>query len=121
MIVRKLVVLKNRQILNTGKFTHDFAIEVPDFEEVKGAAQKNLKKYSYEALVATLRVYILSTNLLKNKYKIAKERIQKIKRGGKANLIVEPKEENKFLKMMSDYKRKIKKIKKKIKQEEGLK
>ncbi|MCX6747816.1 MAG: hypothetical protein NTW98_02640, partial [Candidatus Nomurabacteria bacterium] len=55
MIGRRLVILKRKHVLRAEAFTYDFAIEVPDFDEVKDVAHKNLKKISYKALVYTLR------------------------------------------------------------------
>ncbi len=117
MIGRKIYVLKNTHIT----YTHDFAIEVPDLKEVGQIANKNWKKYSYLALVLTLRTYLISFNFLKKKYKILKNKIKEIKRkNNKIDTVQKEIEANKFLKMMSDYKKKISKIKKKIKEEEGL-
>lgn len=121
MIGRRLVILKRKHVLRAEAFTYDFAIEVPDFDEVKDVAHKNLKKISYKALVYTLRAYLISLNILKNKYKELSERIKKMKnRNGDDAQVPEIREANKFLKMMTEYKTKITKIKKKIKEEEGL-
>lgn len=117
MVGRKIFVLKNTNPTHT----HDFAIEVPDLKEVGQIANKNWKKYSYLALVLTLRAYLISFNFLKKKYKILKNKIKEIKRkDSKVSTVQKEIEANKFLKMMSDYKKKISKIKKKIKEEEGL-
>lgn len=117
MVGRKVYMLKNTQVV----YTHDFAIEVPDLKEVGQMANQSWKKYSYLALVLTLRAYLISFNFLKKKYKVLKNKIRNIKRrDNKVNTVQKEIEANKFLKMMSDYKKKIKKIKKRIKEEEGL-
>ena len=125
MIGRRLVVIKNKQTINAESFAHDFAIEVPDLEEVKDVTSKNLRNLGFVLLVATLRIYILSLDFLKKKYKILKNKIKEArqKRMGKlGNMsnISEEREANKFLQMMSEYKTKIRKIKRKIREEEGL-
>ena len=44
----------------------DFAIDVPDFEEVKNILVKKSKRYGYIALVVTIRLYVLGTYATKN-------------------------------------------------------
>ena len=119
IIGRKLILLKNKEMVHE----HDFAIEVPDLEDIKEKTHKSIKKYSYILLFVTLRIYILSLNILKRKYNILKDKIQ-ARLGNKRNnfeeVIKENKEASKFLKMMSEYKSKIRRIKHRIKEEEGL-
>lgn len=123
MIVRKLFVLKKLGLNNREFGDEDFVFIVPDLEEIGGVASKNLKKVGYVALVSTIRVYMISSNLLKKKYADIKEKVREIK--NKNNIgpkVVDPeiKEASKFLKVVGEYKTKIKRIKRKIKEEEGL-
>jgi hypothetical protein len=102
---------------------YDFVINVPDIEEVRDITNKNLSKAGYFLLVVVLRAYLLSLNFLKQKYLLLKQKINEIKqqrRLKKGIEITETREENKFLQKISEYKAKIRKIKKKIKEEEGL-
>lgn len=113
MIGRKLILLKNGQIL--------IREENPlknSYEEWKNLAIKNVKKHGYTGLVATIRFYIRGTNLLKNKYQEVKI---KMKNRSKESINNDKKEISKFLKIISEYKHKIREIKHKIhKEEKGL-
>ena len=101
----------------------DFAFVVPDLEKISGIVGKELKKVGYITFVSGLRIYMLSFNFLKNKYKNLKVKIRDIKSKNNigTQIIKRKKQEaSKFLKVVSEYKTKIKKIKRKIKEEEGL-
>ena len=114
MIGRKLLMLQNGQIFEKD----ETFLKVPYLEELKRKTIKNAKKHGYAGLVATIRFYIKSMNLIKNKYKEVKIRIKSI-HSKKSNNGVEDKQEiSKFLKIISEYKHKIRKIKHKIMEEE---
>jgi len=113
MIGRKLVLLKNGQILRK----EETILKVSYLEEWKHLTIKNIKKHGYAGLVATVRFYVRSSNLLKNKYQEAKIKIKNI-RAKNLNSDSGEKKENKFLKMISEYKHKIREIKHRIKEEE---
>ena len=118
MIGRKLVLLRNGQSFSEDSGNGRVLFEVPYIREIRHVTIKNLKKYGHVSLVMTLRFYIRSNNFLKNKYEETKIRIRKMtKKGPDVSLQIEV-EENKFLKMISDYKHKIREIKKKINEEE---
>jgi hypothetical protein len=120
IISRKLVLLKNGQILRNKEeeiFTANY------FEEWKHLTVKNLKKYGYAGLVALIRLYVHLINFLKNKYQEIKIFIKnKLSRAGsRPNGDLPKKQEvSKFLKMISEYKQKIRNIKEKVKKEENL-
>lgn len=119
LISRKLIFSTNNRINQE----HDFAIDVPDLDEVKKIASKNTKKLGYILLVLTIRTYLLSQDLIKKQYKVIKNKLEerRIKRMAKTGKIVmSNREPSKFLKIISDYKKKVEKIKSKIKEEEGL-
>lgn len=115
MIGRKLVVLKNGQ---TTLNEEEIISGVPFFEEWKHSAAKNIKKHSYNGLVAIIRLYFRSANFLKSKYQDLKIKVKNL-RGKKLNA-EEKREVSGFLKMISEYKQKIREIKHKIKEEENL-
>ena len=119
MIGNKIVLIRKGHV-GTGE---DFSPRIPDFQEIKDVSAHHARKYGYVALVETIRVYVQSIHLVKRKSKEFKDKtgdmIRKyIPAKEKSD---QPKEASKFLKTMSDYKTKIKKIKHKVKQEEGIK
>jgi len=121
MISRKLLMLQNGQITYQDK-TEAF-LRTQYLEELKHSTIKTIKKHSYLGLVIIIRLYFRSINFLKSKYqeiKIkAKEKLSKNKSRLNSDL-PKKQEENKFLKMISEYKQKIRAIKHKIKEEEKV-
>jgi hypothetical protein len=117
MIGRKLIMLQNGQIQILNK--EEASAKTPYFEELKYVTVKKLKVAGHKSLVETIRFYIKSSNLLKNKYQDVKMRVKSISK--KDIREAEKKEISKFLKVISEYKRKIRKIKEKVKKEENLK
>jgi len=119
MIGRKFILLKNGSLVNTEE---KFSIKVPNLHEVKHIATKSTRKYGFIALVIVLRTYILSVHAIKKTYKKSKNKINKVhkKYFPHKQKEVKPKEVSGFLKMMSDYKQKVRKIKHQIKEEEGI-
>lgn len=114
MIGRKLVFLKHIQILNH----EEVLFEVPYFKEIKHATVTNAKKHGYSLLVVMVRWYVKGANYIKNKYKNI---IKKIEDGSREkNINGQKKEISKFLKIIGDYKHKIREIRHKIKKEENL-
>lgn len=116
MIGRKLELAKNGQIPES-YYSHPF---IPDIQKIKYLTFRSLKKYGHLGLVTTIRYYIRSTNFLKNKYQEIKTKVKNlnIKSNHNGNL-PEKVEENKFLKMISEYKNKIRKIKHRVIEEEN--
>ena len=117
MVERKLVMLKNGVLLHR----EETFFKAPYLEEWKHLTSKNVKRHGYTVLVATIRFYVRFSNLLKNKYQEIKIKIKNI-RSRKSNSNLSGKQEiSKFLKIISEYKYKIREIKHKIKEEENLK
>jgi len=113
MIGKKLPILQNIETLYK-----DETFDGSYLEEWKYFFVQSVKKYSYLGLVATVRFYVHSALFLKRKYQEAKDKIEAI-RAKKLNIgEIEKKEASKFLKMISDYKHKIRRIKHHIKEEE---
>ena len=81
---------------------------------------RGAKKFSYIVLVVLIRVYVKFSNFVKAKYAALKDRWKKIqiKRNGGVEVTTEQ-EPNKFLKMVGEYKKKIRYIKHRIKEEES--
>jgi len=124
MLGRKLFMLKKSGMLENRVFgDEDFVFIVPDVEEISSVAGKNLKKIGYVALVSGMRIYMLSSNFLSKKYEDVKSKVIEIKNKNNIGARIiksERKEASKFLKVIGEYKTKIKRIKRKIKEEEGL-
>jgi len=117
MIGRKLIVLQNGQLFTRRENT---SYKIENLEEWRSLIVQNIKSYSYKGLVGTIRLYVRLANFLNRKYqeiKIKLKERQEKKLSENGNEKVEP---NKFLKMISEYKRKIRKIKHQIKEEENL-
>ncbi|MFZ1019749.1 MAG: hypothetical protein WAN61_02035 [Minisyncoccia bacterium] len=112
MLGRKLLALPSAGI------SVEEQTQAPFLEEWKYLTVKNIKKHGYKGLVATVRFYVLGTNFLKNKLGQVKTKIKNL-RGKKLNEM-EKREVSGFLKMISEYKQKIREIKHQIKEEENL-
>ena len=113
MIGRKLVVLQNNEALHESGMMRDAYLE-----ELKNSSIKNIKKYSYLGLVGTIRLYVHSVDFLKKKYETTKVKIKKIREKRRSINGMEKREVSKFLKLISEYRYKIRKIKHQIKKEE---
>jgi len=115
MIGRKLSVLKNGQAFYQNEnISEDRILEAWKHETMEG-----IKKYSYAGLVAIIRTYVHSSNFIKLKYQELKIKIKE--KFGKNKEDAETKKEaSKFLKMITDYKHKIRKIRRQIKEEEEI-
>lgn len=113
MIGRKLVLLKNGNIATMEQSD----IEFINLKELRHNTFKNIKKYEHIVLVAVVRFYIKLINLLKNIYHIVKTTIRSFRKRKQGN---EEKEVSKFLKVVSEYKQKIREIKHQIHEEDKL-
>ena len=116
MFGRKLALVRNG---STEKIERENIVITPYLIEVKHITIKKIKKYSYVGLVTTIRLYFRSSNLLKTKYEELKTKIKN------SNIVknregINEKEVSGFLKTVSEYKNKIRKIKHQIKEEENL-
>ncbi|MFM7088440.1 MAG: hypothetical protein ACKOW9_02830 [Candidatus Paceibacterota bacterium] len=117
LIGRKVYTLRNTDVHVPMDF--DFSIDVPDFEEVGQHILKKSKRYSYILLVITIRAYVLGTHATKKQIQKVTQIIKKRLHKRHARPIQTP-TENKFLKRVTEYKHRIRKIKEQIKTEEGL-
>lgn len=112
MIGRKLLILQDVR----GETREEIFLEIPYMEEWKHLTMRGIKKHSYDGLVAVIRLYVRSSNFVKNKYeKILRE----IENKRKEHIIKRGKKEvSRFLKTVSDYKQKIREIKHRVTEEE---
>ena len=113
MIGRRLVLLRAGHTM----IAEGIVFEIPHLKKIKHITVTNFKKYGHKSVVETLRFYIRGTNLLKNKYQEIKIKINTFGQATHKN--GEKKEISKFLKVIGDYKHKIRKIKEKIHEEEN--
>ena len=115
MIGRRLAMLQNGEMLY-----RDETLDDSYLEEWKHSTVRSFKKYSYIGLVATVRFYVHLSDFLKKRYGIMKIKIKNM-HSKKLNVgEIEKIEVSKFLKMISEYKYKIRKIRRQIKEEEDL-
>ena len=119
MIWHELVLIRNGKVV-AAQHIHPF---VPDLQKIKHLTFKNTKKFGYLALFLTLRFFIKSSNFIKTKsvilVKTIKNKITK-NRDYLADEIAEKKEVSKYLKIISEYRHKIRQMKHRIKEEEGI-
>ena len=117
MIGKKLILLKNGKIEHIERVLFD----IPNLDQVKNVTVKNSKRYGYVILVETIRFYVRASILIKYIYFKTKKKIKEIYHRYFPHKIKENKEKevSKFLRMVSDYKNKIKNIKDKIIEEEN--
>ena len=114
MVGKKLILLRSGTVIPR----EEIISKDQYLEELKYVTIKNIKKYSYLGLVASIRFYFHFANLLKKKYQETKIKIKEM-RGKRLNVVNnEKREASKFLKMISEYKHKIRNIKRQIKEEE---
>ncbi|MFZ2205180.1 MAG: hypothetical protein WAV23_01150 [Minisyncoccia bacterium] len=114
MIGRKLIIPKDELV----EPLNDFFFEIPDSKDVRIIAVKNLKRYGFIALVITIRLYVRTLNLIKDKGNKLYNKAHKIITRNKFEKSNGHKEVSKFLRKVSEYKQKISKIKHQIVEEE---
>lgn len=115
MVVRKIRLLANGSSLPLDQAP----FEVPRFEEVHGTATRLMKRLGYFILVEIIRAYVRVVQFFKNKYLQIQTKMEE-RRARHGAVPALPKEPNRFLKVMAEYKRKIGRIKKEVKEEENL-
>ncbi|MBI5139284.1 hypothetical protein HZA26_01595 [Candidatus Nomurabacteria bacterium] len=118
MVARKLALAGEIGMSEVENQIHPLA---PDIEKIKYATHNGLKRFSYFLLVFIIRSYIRFVKFLKRKYdevkKVIKNMVVKNTANPQSGESVEQ-EVSGFLKKVLDYKRKIRNIKHKIKEEE---
>ena len=92
--------------------------EVDHLEVLKNITIQSIRYLSYKGLVETIRLYVKTANFLKKHYQNIENKLKERHERRLSKNGAEKTEPNKFLKMVSDYKHKIRKIKRQIKKEE---
>jgi hypothetical protein len=121
MLGRKMFLLKKAGFPKEP--AEKFIVRAVNWDEVKNTISRNLKKYGQIIIFVSLRIYILSVHNLKQHYFRLAEKIKKIIRQNFQRADKDPLEKqevSKFLKVVSEYRQKIKKMKRRIKAEEGI-
>lgn len=119
MIWRELILVRNGQVA-IAQHSHPF---VPELQKIKHITFKKSKKFGYTIIFITLRFFIKSSNFIKTKsIVLVKEISNKLKklRNNSSEEITEKKEVSKYLKIISEYQQKIREMKHRIKEEEGI-
>ncbi len=119
MFGRKLVLIKKGRVsVSAEERVNPFQ---PEIRRLKYALRKNAKRQAYAFLFAALRFYIRSANYLKKKsLELARKIEKKLLKNqtGVTGENGEKREASRYLKMISEYQRKIRLIKEKIREEE---
>lgn len=115
MIGKKLILIQNGQAPE-----YPEANNGQEWEEFKHEALKGLKRLGYALLVEAVRLYVKLVSYLKNLSRMIIIKIQKVYYKKSKTGTGEPGESSKFLKMVGQYKRKLRRIKEKVKEEENL-
>jgi len=122
MIGRKFLLLKNASGEEALQAGSTFISGVVNFDKIKHTTTENLKKMEHNLIWTIVKTYLLSKNFINKKRKEIAEKIKKKlnKRFHKNNIQEEKKEISGYIKIISEYRQKIKHIKHKIKEEEGI-
>ena len=122
MIVRKLSLLSNIEGHHHNSYLGEILIlDMLDFDKLKKLTIKNGKKMGHTTIWVTLRIYLISSNFVNKKRKEIVVKVKNRLNRNRHNSITEEKKEvSKYIKMISEYRQKIRKIKHKIKEEEGI-
>lgn len=114
MIGRKLIKLQRGEIVAGEKVS----LEIPYLGEIKQITIQNIKKHHHIGLVAIIRFYVRASNFIKSKYQVAETKMLDILTKNSNGDFGEKRETSKFLKVISEYKHKVRELKHKIKEEE---
>jgi hypothetical protein len=121
MIGRKLLLLNNTGEHHTHHENEMFISGLLDSNKIKHTLIENLKKIEHALIWVILRTYLLSRNFINTKRKeIALQIKEWLSKHRKEHIVEEKKEVSKYIKVISEYRQKIKHIKHKIKEEEGI-
>ena len=124
MIGHKLVLVRNGKYGPINKEEVDILLFVtPDLEKIKLLTFRNMKRLAYFTVFATLKLIIKSSNFIKVKSRILVEAIKNRLKRDRDELIEEigeKKEVSKYLRVISEYHQKIKRMKHIIKEKEGI-
>jgi len=114
MVGRKLALIRNGYTVKISHF-HPFVL---DLEKIKYLTFKNTKKFGYKSLFASVKFFVKFSNFIKIKSKVF---MRKFQNNNSLDKVANKKEVSKYLKIISEYRYKIREMKDKIKEEEGIK
>ncbi len=121
MITRKVISLSG--VKHHPFQEENFLSEILDLNKVKNSAKKGFENGLHFVIWISLKSYIISVNYLNTQRKAIilkiKEKIHKHKKTD-SRLSNEPQDPSKYLNLISEYRHKIKIMKRRIKQEEGI-
>ena len=123
MLGCKIMHLKNGKVIYTENLEHSHPL-APDFQKIKHLTRRGFKKFGYVALFVILKFFIKFSNFIKIKSQILVQEIKDKFRKKNSDLSGETmgkKEVSKYLKVISEYRQKIRKMRHLIKEEEGIK
>ncbi len=119
MVGRKLVLVRNGHVV---KILHSHPL-VPDLERMRIFTVKAVKKSGYVMIFVVIKSYLLSLKFIKDKWKEILSKITEVlakKNNETGNTSNGNKEASRYLRVISEYREKIRKMKHKIKEEEGI-
>ncbi len=119
MMGHKLRLVRDGQIMSHESSPYF----IPDLEIIREVSVRGLKKYGHLGLVGLVRMQIKSVNMTKKSYGMLKEKLSNIEmlQNSKWRGLGDEAREvkvSKFLKMVSDYKQKVREIRHRIHEEE---
>ncbi len=122
MISRKLLLINNIEGHNIDHPNELLVSGILDFDKIKHSTIKNAKKTIHALIWVTLRTYIVSVNFINKKRKeiVIKIKNKFRKHHHEIEEVEEKKEVSKYIKIISEYRQKIRTIKNKIREEEGI-
>ena len=115
MMWHRLVLIRAGTIVVEENLPHPF---VPDIHKVKQLTFKGLRKTADVTILMTLRSYVKLLNLAKVQYNKIQLKIRNMSKENPDGNGLLKKEANKFLKVISEYKHKISRMKRNIHEEE---
>lgn len=98
-----------------------FHVTFPNFAKLKSIARKGLRRYGFIALVIVIKLYVKTTYFLKQKFQLVQSKVVDILKKNKKfgfDENSEKREVSGFLKMVSEYKHRVRTIKHRIVKEE---
>ena len=122
LIGRKLSLVKNN--INELEEHHEagvFIASVFDLDQIKHSLLLSLKRFIHALIWVILRFYLLFSNFINIKRKELAQRIKaRLNKNRQQNIAEEKKEVSKYIKVISEYREKIRHMKHRIKEQEGI-
>lgn len=111
MLGRKVMLVREGYIVVEESIPHPF---IPDVNRVKYLTFKSLKRLLYAFTFLVLQAYVKGANFLKRVWGIIKIRIADMTRENHMDHLSSQRETNKFLRVITEYKKKIAVMKSRI-------